>query len=57
MILSNYQESIDNKKIIVDDIKDIVKSVHIDHQQLKVIDLSTFCRNLGFSDIDDEGLK
>ena len=45
--LCNYQIRIDNEKITVDDIKDIVKSKHISHQQLKVINLSNYLKLSG----------
>ena len=40
--LCNYQVNIGNQGITADEIKDIVQSIHIDHKQLKVINLGNF---------------
>ena len=44
-------------ELTVEDIKDIVRSKMIDHQQLKKVKLCKLTQNLGRCKIRDEGCK
>ena len=44
-------------QLTIGDIKDIVRSQMIDHQQLRVVDLSKHCKYLGGCKIGDEECK